>query len=223
MTHTCLTHVKICGLRDAEHALVAAQAGADLLGMIFAESRRRVTSEQALAIVTMVRQLPYQAEIVGVFANSPATEVNRIARACRLDRVQLSGDETIEYCREIAFPIIKVIHVSRDRTSAEIFDTIAEGYRVLADKGITFLLDSQRGTAYGGTGELFDWTVAKEAAARFPVLVAGGLTPENVGQLIKEVHPFGVDVSSGVETDYQKDSIKIKAFIRVVHEADSKM
>ena len=211
-----MTRIKICGLRDIEHALVAAKAGADYLGMIFAESRRRVSEERALTIVEAVRRLAHPPEVVGVFANGEASEVNRIAVACRLDRVQLSGDETYEYCRQIAFPILKVIHVQDGDSSAEIINNIAGGYNIMAGKGITFLLDSSGGSAYGGTGRTFDWQIAKEVSTRYPVLIAGGLTPDNVSDLIREVQPFGVDVSSGVETDYQKDSAKILAFIKAV-------
>ncbi len=216
-----MTHIKICGLSDAEHALVAASAGADYLGIIFAKSRRRVSLEQALLIVESVHRLEHPPKVVGVFANSPASEVNRIAHSCRLDRVQFSGDETYEYCLEIAYPLIKVIHIPAASTSEEILSKIAEGYRIMAGKEIMFLLDSLGRNAYGGTGESFDWQLAKKVSAHFPVIIAGGLTPLNVGELIREVHPLGVDVSSGVESNYQKDSAKILAFIKAVNAADS--
>jgi phosphoribosylanthranilate isomerase len=214
-----VTRIKICGLSDIEHALAAADAGADYLGLIFAESRRRVSPEQALEIVKAVRELTHPPEVVGVFAGSPAAEVNSIARACRLDRVQLSGDETYEYCRDIDFPIFKVIHVHKGSSAAEIIGEITHGYKIMAGKEITFLLDSSSGSAYGGTGQTFDRQIAKEVSGRFPVIIAGGLTPENVGDLVKEMNPYGVDVSSGVETDYRKDSAKITAFIKAVRSA----
>lgn len=218
-----MTLIKICGLRDAEHALVAASAGADFIGMIFAESRRRVSVEQAQSIVKAVRCLEKPPCTVGVFVNSPVSEVNRIATTCRLDRVQLSGDETFEYCREIDVPLIKVIHVAGAATTSGIIDEIAAGCRVMAGRETLFLLDSAGKTTYGGTGESFDWGLAKEVSACFPVIVAGGLTPENVTGLVTDVRPFGVDVSSGVEAGFQKDNAKITAFIRAVRESDSRL
>jgi phosphoribosylanthranilate isomerase len=214
-----VTRIKICGLRDAANALVAANAGADYLGLIFAESRRRVTPEEALSIVQGVRALPHPPEIVGVFAGWPAAEVNNTARACRLDRVQLSGGESYDYCREIDFPLFKVIHVPEGAPAAAIIAEITQGYRLMPGREITFLLDTASGTAPGGTGITFDWRIAKEVADHFRVIIAGGLTLENVGELVREVHPFGVDVSSGVETGYRKDPGKILDFIKAVRSA----
>lgn len=218
-----MTVIKICGLKDAEHALAAALGGADYIGLIFAESRRRVSNERALSIVEAVRCLEKPPQTVGVFANSPVSEVNRIAKACRLDRVQLSGDETLEYCREIDIPLIKVIHVGDGAAASGIISEIAAGQRELAGREPLFLLDSPGKSGYGGTGQSFDWRLAKEVSAYFPVFVAGGLTPENVAGLVKDVRPFGVDVSSGVETGFEKDNAKITAFIRAVKETDCRL
>jgi phosphoribosylanthranilate isomerase len=215
-----LTKVKICGLCELEHALAAASAGADFIGMIFAESRRRISEEQASLISESIHNLEHPPEVVGVFVNTPVSEVNRIVRSCRLDRMQLSGSETAEYCREIDYPLIKVVHISDGATADEVLGTIAAGQRDLAGKDVIYLLDTQKADSFGGTGESFDRELARLVCARFPVIIAGGLNPVNVGKLIKEVNPWGVDVSSGVEENGHKSAQKIRDFIANVRDAD---
>jgi phosphoribosylanthranilate isomerase len=211
-----VTRVKICGLSEVEHALAASEAGADFVGVIFAPSRCHVSVKRAKEISEAVHSLKNPPEVVGVFLNLPAAEVNRIAGECGLDRVQLSDGEDWRYCLEIDRPVTKVVHMAEGRKVGEIITEIEEGYKVVSKKDVICQLDTQIGDAYGGTGQTFNWELAVEAAEKFPVMVAGGLTPANVGQLIKEVKPWGVDVSSGVETDGKKDIAKIRDFIKAV-------
>jgi phosphoribosylanthranilate isomerase len=216
-----MTVVKICGLSELEHALAAAEAGADFIGMVFAESRRKVTPIKARDISLALHRHGDPLRIAGVFAGIAAAEVNRIAAYCGLDRVQLSGGETWQYCLQIDWPITKTLHITPSTTTRQVLDDLEEGSRVMKNKDVLFLLDTKLGVASGGTGHTFDWSLAKEVAARFPVMVAGGLDADNVAELIHQVQPWGVDVSSGVETEGRKDPAKIRAFIEAVKRADT--
>jgi phosphoribosylanthranilate isomerase len=216
-----MTRVKICGLMTPALAGEVADAGADYIGVILAPSRRRVTPALAREIASAVKTTAARPQTVGVFVNEAADTVNRLAAEIGLDRVQLSGDEDDAYCRQITAPLIRVVHVTPGETSADVAARVAAGIEALAGRDVLWLLDTGGTGAYGGSGHRFDRRVAWGAARDASVLVAGGLTPENVTAVIRDVRPHGVDVSSGVETDGVKDMAKINAFIKAVRQADA--
>lgn len=206
--------VKICGVRRPEDALVAAEAGADYIGMVFVPGRRRRIEPAAARVITdSLRALGTDApRSVGLFGDQPLEEVLDTIAAAGLDYVQLCGDESAEYCERVRqhAGVIKVLHVADD---AEI-DGMVELTDAYAAAGCTITLDSQVSGLHGGTGQSFDWSIAAglaESGRQF--LLAGGLTPENVADAVAQVDPWGVDVSSGVETDGKQDSEKIRRFI----------
>ncbi len=215
-----MTRVKICGIREETHALAVIEAGGDFIGLVFAPSRRQVTLDQASRIASAIKKCGDDTAVVGVFVNMPVTEVNRIANFCNLDWVQLSGDESWEYCRQITRPLIKAVRIKGEQRPEEICTDLDFGAKVLSNQKHVYLLDSQVEDKYGGTGVTFDWSLARQVAERFPVIIAGGLTPENVAQAIKIAAPWGVDVSSGVEEAEAKDIAKIRSFIEAVRRAD---
>ena len=215
-----MTQVKICGIKEKAHALGAARAGANFIGLVFAPSGRQVTLAQAQEITSVIKEHGKATEVVGIFVNMPAPAVNRMAHACTLDWVQLSGDESWAYCLEINQPLIKAVRIRQGQCPEEICNHLATGDRVLAGQRHLYLLDSHVKGRYGGTGITSDWGLARQVAKQFPVIIAGGLTPENVAQAIEIVTPWGVDVSSGVELDGVKSIAKIKALIDTVRRAD---
>jgi len=214
-----MTRVKICGIREEAHALAAVKVGADFIGFVFAPTRRQVSPAKARKIVDTVKKSSSAIKPVGVFVDTPASEVNRVADFCGLDWVQLSGNESWEYCRQIARPIIKAIRIGQ-RLREEINTELTVRLKTLSPQRFITLLDSQVEGKYGGTGITFNWRLAQQVAKEFPVIIAGGLNPENVAQAIEIVTPWGVDVSSGVETEGTKDIAKIKAFIEAVRRTD---
>ncbi len=215
-----MTRVKICGIREKAHALAVIEAGGDFIGLVFAPSRRQVTPARADEIVNAAKSRSDAIDTVGVFVNMPATEVNNIAGSCNLDWVQLSGDESWEYCLQITNPVIKAIRIKQGQSPEQILADLATGAKILTSKKYLCLLDSEVEGRYGGMGTAFDWALARQAAEQSPVIIAGGLTPENVAEVIEMVAPWGVDVSSGVETGGVKDIAKIKAFIEAARKAD---
>ncbi len=211
-----MTRVKICGITEVAHARAAVEAGADLIGVVFASSPRQVTYDKAREIVAAVKK---HVPVVGVFVNMPAATINSVASSCQLDWVQLSGDETWEHCQQIEKPVIKAIHISPEWDEEKLLSHLESGQRELGSRSPIYLLDTWLEQRYGGTGQAFAWEIAKRAAAEYPVIIAGGLQPENVGQVVSSLRPWGVDVSSGVESQGIKDVEKIKAFVNTVRSA----
>lgn len=184
--------IKICGLTSLADARYCAGAGADYLGFIqHPESPRYIAPDQAREIIDWL----YGPTPVGVFVDADADTVNRTADAAGFELVQLHGDEPPALCRAVERPVIKALRVAEE-TTAEALLAEVERYAEVADY---LLLDTDRGGRFGGTGEAFDWSVAREVAQGLPMFLAGGLTPENVGAAVEAVRPFAVDVSSGVE------------------------
>lgn len=219
-----MTLVKICGVSTSAQALAAARAGADLIGLVFyAPSHRAVTVSEATTITASLRDEGHRTLVVGLFVNEPAELVNRVGHKAGLDLVQLSGDEPSDVLPQVDLPLLRTVRIGasddvdliRQRVRR---DEAAVGGRPPGPLGqpLTLLLDARVAGAWGGTGEHVDWSVARHLAREYPAILAGGLTPENVGEAVATARPFGVDVSSGVETERVKDTDKIRRFIHAV-------
>ena len=214
-----MTFVKICGLRTIEHALAAADAGADMLGLVFAASRRQISPEQAALIAEAVRARPHtqQVSIVGLFVNQAPEHMLEIAGECGLDAIQLSGDETSEIVEKLpSITLLKAIRLDGEPREAGWLN-------IDHAPSVRLLIDALVPGSYGGAGVLADWGRAAELARRRLIMLAGGLTPENVDAAIRQVQPWGVDVSSGVETNGVKDIVKIRAFVAAARACDQQL
>lgn len=243
--------VKVCGISSVEAAVEAANAGADLIGLIFAEkSKRKVSLETATAIVTGVRNLKISRStaipstptsdwfqihrqlleararkplVVGVFVNQSIEYMTKVATEVGLDLIQLHGTESVELARYLPVPVIKAFHIDSESYHpshrANLTQPGSHHYVLLDAKVASLPSDKQ-----GGQGVSFDWRIAQEIVQSqdildeqkkdFPVILAGGLDPENVASAIQQVKPWMVDVSSGVETNGQKDLLKIRNFVQ---------
>ena len=209
--------VKICGVRRLEDALVVAEAGADYFGMVFVPGRRRrIDLITAREITDGLRTLGTGAPLsVGLFGDQPIDDVLETIAAAGLDYAQLCGDETLDYCRRVGecAGVIKVLHVPNGDPDAAV-EAVGAQIESYQAAGCVITLDSQVPGLHGGTGQSFDWDVARTLAAsgkRF--LLAGGLTPDNVADAVAHANPWGVDVSSGVETRGEQDQTRIRNFI----------
>ncbi len=219
-----MIRVKICGLGTPADALAAAEAGADYVGMVFVPERhRRITPEDAKEIVDAVRSLDGPVpQMVGLFADQPLEEVNEIVAHCNLDAVQLCGQENVDYAAGVDCQVIKVVHVPASYRAPDDVPQLADRVREYTDAGCLVTLDRLVEGIQGGTGQSFNSDVAASLSRRgVSFLLAGGLTPKNVGRTISIVRPWGVDVSSGVETIGKKDRRKIHRFVENARHADA--
>jgi phosphoribosylanthranilate isomerase len=205
-----MTRVKICGITRIEDALAAAQAGADAIGLVFAPaSPRRVSVQQAAAIAAA---LPPFVTCVALFVDPDAAQVRAVLDAFHPDLLQFHGDEPPEFCAAFGLPYLKAVRVRPETDLLQYASTYA-GARGL-------LLDAYHPDSHGGTGQRFDWDLIPRHLPR-PVVLAGGLDPDNVAAAVRQVRPWAVDVSSGVEvTKGIKDAGRIARFIREVRNAD---
>ncbi|HKW20476.1 MAG TPA: indole-3-glycerol phosphate synthase TrpC [Ktedonobacterales bacterium] len=217
-------YVKICGLKTADQVRAVVQLSADAFGLVFASSRRQVTPEHARTLVEVAHSAlvpsPSSGEgvrgrgtlAIGVFVNERVERIAEIAATVGLDAVQLSGDESPETCVAVANATgLPVLRALRLRSTDDL--SLLDGYALA---GAILMLDTPANDgSYGGTGETGDWRLAAEAARRWPIILAGGLTPDNLTDALAAVAPRGVDVSSGVETEGVKDIAKIAAFLGV--------
>ncbi|HLZ93819.1 MAG TPA: phosphoribosylanthranilate isomerase [Candidatus Dormibacteraeota bacterium] len=202
-----MVRIKICGICDAAAATSAGEAGADLLGFHFCSSPRRITPEEAKAIIEAIDVRP---KIVGVFIDQDPSEVRDIAAFVGLDLLQLHGSEPVGF--EAGRPVMKVIKVR---------DGVVPDARAAGGWPDPIMLDSWSRDQRGGTGRTWPWEAARELIAQRRVFIAGGLEPGNVGTVVRELKPYGVDVSSGVESAMRvKDPEKVRAFIHAVRSAE---
>ena len=205
------TRVKICGITRVEDAVSAVNAGADAIGLVFyAPSPRAVSIAQAQQIVAAI---PPFVSIVGLFVNATQTEIQSVLSKVRLDILQFHGDETARDCEQINLPYYKAIRVKADTNLLQ--------YEAEFKSAKALLLDTFSETAVGGTGLVFDWNLIPKNLTK-PVVLAGGLTVENVSQAIMQVRPYAVDVSGGVEQNKGiKDVAKVAAFMQAVAKSRS--
>jgi phosphoribosylanthranilate isomerase len=201
-----VTRVKVCGVTRMEDALLATELGASAIGFVFwPRSPRFIDPDRAASIA---RELPPVFTTVGVFVDQPIEEVRRIAQRVPLMAVQLHGNEPLAYARQLLQPVIRAVAVD-DQFATSSLDVIPAE--------ITVLLDAHDPMRRGGTGRTINWTAAADAAARRPVFLSGGLNPANIADAITRVRPYGVDLSSGIESaPGVKDPARLRALFEAV-------
>ncbi|MCG7335192.1 phosphoribosylanthranilate isomerase [Sporosarcina sp. ACRSM] len=204
-----MTKVKICGLMESQHVKVAVDAGADAIGFVFAPSKRRISIQEAKELA---KDIPSHVEKIGVFVNASIEELQQTYREVPLDFVQLHGDENAELIQEAGLPSIKALSVR----------SVEDVERASQYEADYYLFDTPGTEFRGGSGLTFDWELMNGAGVSTDkVILAGGLKPDNVGEAIRRVKPYMVDVSSGVELDGRKDEQLIRAFVQAVKEEEN--
>jgi len=200
--------------------VAASEAGVDMLGIVMVPAvRRYIAPDTARELIAAFRGQGYTLPTVGLFSDQPVEEVNEVVERVGLDMVQLCGDEQIDYWGKVNVPILKVVHVASLSTESQtarniVMKDIHFRLQEIGESGHIAILDKKSDVQPGGLGETFDWAIAREMADRgHRFLLAGGLTPDNVEDAIEATQPYGVDVSSGVESDGAKNIAKIQAFI----------
>jgi len=207
-----MTIVKICGIKTLKDALAAIDAGADYLGFNFYPKSVRFVDKRICSEITSALKKEYpNIKLVGVFVNSSVDEVKNILETCSLDLAQLHGDETPEVFSQLAPRAFKAFRGIPENIT---------GYE--RKESPAMLIDASVKNVYGGSGITADWHAAAELAKKYPLLLAGGLTPDNVADAVRQVKPWGVDVASGVESaPGEKDAVKMSAFVKAVREVEN--
>jgi phosphoribosylanthranilate isomerase len=206
-----VTWIKFCGCTSWGDVAASIEAGADAFGIIFASSPRRISWDAAREVA---RRLPATVELVSVFVDPSEEEINAVRMLFPGMTVQFSGKEPAEFVRRYGERAIKSIGIDIRSDPAD----IADACKLYGDA--TILFDARYGGVTGGTGRTFPWDRVAAIARERPVVVAGGLTPQNVAGCVRSLRPFGVDVRNGIETDNRKDLEKMRAFVQAVREAD---
>ena len=205
-----MTRIKICGITNIDDALMAIDAGADALGFAFVPDTPRYLKDTKTA-AKIIEQLPPFITTVGLFVNADPEVIRATADECYLDMLQLHGDESPQFCSTLNRRYIKAVRVKDESSLSHLSNYRVSGY----------LLDTYVKGSMGGTGMTFDWRLAVKAKQYGRIILAGGLDPNNVAAAVQQVHPYGVDVSSGVESSPgRKDPVKVQTFIRNVKEID---
>ena len=201
------TRIKICGITTAVDALMCVNAGVDALGLVFYPPSARYISTQVAADI--VRELPPFVTIVGLFMNAQVQEVENVLNDCRLDHLQFHGSESAHFCEQFSYPYYKAIAMGDGQPD---FAALSDEFQDAS----AFLLDSHRRDEAGGSGTQFDWLTVPDSLDK-PLILAGGLTPDNVQSGIRKVSPYAVDCSSGVEAKPGiKDPVKVRQFVENV-------
>jgi phosphoribosylanthranilate isomerase len=222
-----MTWVKICGITNLDDALAAVEAGADLLGFIFYEaSPRDVKPEVVKEIVSRITHHISRITFVGVFVKASLETITHTLDYCQFDLAQLHGDESPEFVHHFQGRAFKALRPQSLQEAEDFIQKYQPSIPTPRSASLLptpyFLLDAYHPTLYGGAGQVTDWTMAAAIARQYPILLAGGLTPDNVAEAVRAVKPWGVDVSSGVEASKgRKDHDKVRRFVEAAKSVES--